>query len=225
MAYLDKLLGEGEGPVFRTHQHWVAFAGRNWPFIVLLLLTVVLAGAFQWFADPLFANFKVTDQQTQWIVRGAVALVLVVYPLFRFLLAFYRWRAEEYVITNYRVIQLSGIFEKNVIDSSLEKVNDVMMHQSLIGRWLNYGNVEILTASEVAINNFSRVAQPVQFKTAMLNAKQALERGTPSVIGGPAAATAASIPDLIARYASLRDQGAITEDEFQAKKQELLAQQ
>jgi membrane protein YdbS with pleckstrin-like domain len=144
------------------HQHWIAFLGRTWAFLALLLLMIIASGAFVFFGGDLT---KSLDQQTQLIVQVGLPFVLVIYPLFRFLLAFFRWRAEEYVITNYRVIQLSGIFEKNVIDSSLEKVNDVLMHQSLIGRWLNYGNVEILTASEVAINKFDRVSHPLQFSS------------------------------------------------------------
>lgn len=222
MAYLDKLLGEGERPVFATHQHWIAFVGRNLFFILLLIVAIAAAVAFNVFAIRELTGL--TNEQ-QWLARAVSIVVLLVYPLTRFLLHYSRWRAEQYVITNLRVIQLSGIFEKNVIDSSLEKVNDVMMHQSLFGRWLNYGDVEILTASELAVNKFLRVAQPLKFKTAMLNAKQELERGVPPASARSAAQPGLGVPDLIARYATLRDQGILTEEEFQKKKKELLAQQ
>jgi uncharacterized membrane protein YdbT with pleckstrin-like domain len=61
------------------------------------------------------------------------------------------WSHHQYIVTNWRVLQISGIFNKNVIDSSLEKVNDVKMTQSFFGRIFNYGNVEILTASELGV--------------------------------------------------------------------------
>ncbi len=214
MNYLDKLLGEGEKPVFTTHQHWVAFLTHNWTLMVLILVLLAAAVAFNLygFASPPLSTLPAEQQL---LVRLALCVALLVYPASRFLLNFFRWRAEQYVVTNLRVIQLAGIFEKNVLDSSLEKVNDVMMHQSLLGRWLNYGDLEILTASELAANRFDRVAWPLQFKTAMLNAKQELEHG--SGLGSD------SIRDAIAKYAALRDQGIISEEEFQQEKRQLLA--
>ncbi len=51
-------------------------------------------------------------------------------------------------------MQISGIFNKSVIDSSLEKVNDIKMDQSALGRMFGYGDIEILTASELGVNLF-----------------------------------------------------------------------
>jgi hypothetical protein len=35
------------------------------------------------------------------------------------------WTSRQYIVTDWRVIQISGVFSKEVTDSSLEKVNDV----------------------------------------------------------------------------------------------------
>ena len=115
-------------------------------------------------------------------------------------------------------MQISGIINKNVIDSSLEKVNDVKMEQSIFGRLFDYGDIQILTASELGVNLFRRIDDPIHFKTAMLNAKAALESVQAVVVdSGP------KIPALIAQLAELRRQNVITEEEFQAKKAALLA--
>jgi hypothetical protein len=116
------------------------------------------------------------------------------------------------------VIHVKGVFNKSVIDSSLEKVNDVKMEQSYLGRIFDYGDVEILTASELGVNKFGYIQQPVKFKTAMLNAKAKLEQGE---IGR--GLPAPDIPGLIAELDLLRQQGVLTEGEFQQKKAELLA--
>jgi uncharacterized membrane protein YdbT with pleckstrin-like domain len=87
------------------------------------------------------------------------------------------WTSRQYIVTDWRVIQISGVFSKEVTDSSLEKVNDVKLEQSFVGRLLDYGDLEILTASELGINRFSHVGQPIHLKTAMLNAKEKLEHG------------------------------------------------
>jgi predicted Zn-dependent peptidase len=83
----------------------------------------------------------------------------------------------------------------------------------------DYGDVEILTASEMGINLFQRIGDPVKFKTAMLNAKEKLGYEGTSVH----ASRADDIPAQIAELDKLRKQGIVTEAEFQAKKKELLA--
>jgi uncharacterized membrane protein YdbT with pleckstrin-like domain len=128
------------------------------------------------------------------------------------------WGNRKFVVTTRRVIQVSGVFSKNVTDSSLEKVNDVKMEQSFLGRLLDYGDIEILTASELGANLFRRIGRPIRFKTAMLNAKAKLE--TEQASGGRRQEL--DVPTLIAQLDGLRKQGVLTEEEFQKKKAELL---
>ncbi len=82
-----------------------------------------------------------------------------------------------------------------------------------------YGDIEILTASELGINLFRRIGEPVKFKTAMLNAKEELGYGEM----GARPQAEEDIPTLIARLDELRKKGIVTEAEFQKKKSELLA--
>jgi uncharacterized membrane protein YdbT with pleckstrin-like domain len=150
---------------------------------------------------------------------AAFGFLLVLVPLAIMTWDILTWSNRQYIVTNRRVIQISGIFNKNVVDSSLEKVNDVKMSQSFFGRLFDYGDVEILTASETGDNLFKRIGDPVKFKTAMLNAKEKLGyEGT-----GAHAQRAESIPAQIAGLDVLRKQGIVTEAEFQSKKKELLA--
>ena len=112
------------------------------------------------------------------------------------------------------------MFSKDVVDSSLEKVNDVKLSQSFWGRLFDYGDIEILTASEVGANVFRIIGESIKFKTAMLNAKERLgfdELGTQSV------QAVNDIPFMIASLDDLRKKGIISEVEFQQKKTELLS--
>ena len=129
------------------------------------------------------------------------------------------WDNRKYIVTSRRVIQLSGVFNKNVTDSSLEKVNDVKMEQTFLGRLLDFGDVEILTASEQGINLFKHIGKPIRFKTDMLNAKARLELEH----AGGARPAELDVPALIARLDDLRKHGVLGEEEFQKKKAELLA--
>jgi hypothetical protein len=114
-------------------------------------------------------------------------------------------------------MQISGIFNKSVIDSSLDKVNDIKMDQSALGRMFGYGDIEILTASELGVNLFKKIDNPVGFKSALINAKAYLEQGAPEPIESKP-----DVPAMISKLAELRTQGAITEEEFQQKKTDLL---
>jgi uncharacterized membrane protein YdbT with pleckstrin-like domain len=150
---------------------------------------------------------------------AAVGFVILLVPIAYMLRDILTWFQKQYIITNRRVIQVSGIFSKNVVDSSLEKVNDVKMSQSFFGRLFDYGDIEILTASEMGVNLFKRIGDPVQFKTAMLNAKEELGyEGT-----GIRSQEVEDIPAQIAELDELRKKGILTEEEFRSKKTELLA--
>ena len=101
-------------------------------------------------------------------------MILVLVPLIGMLKDITVWRNQAYLVTSRRVIQISGVLGKDVVNSSLEKVNDVKLSQSFFGRMFGYGDIEILTASELGVNLFHQIDHPVEFKTAMLNAKEKL---------------------------------------------------
>ena len=102
-------------------------------------------------------------------------LVLIV-PLLRIGWAFLSWRVNVFVLTNRRVVEVTGIFNKTVSDSSLEKLTDVVLRQPLLGRIFGYGSIEILTAASGAgVNDLRQIRRPMAFKQAMVDAKEALD--------------------------------------------------
>jgi uncharacterized membrane protein YdbT with pleckstrin-like domain len=154
-GYLESLLGQNERVLLIARQHWTILLRSIVLEIVIILILAggtTLAGVF---FPPLF-----------------LAYLLILIPLVLLILDILRWWNLQYVVSNRRVIQVSGVFNKATIDSSLEKVNDVKMEQSFFGRMLDYGDIEILTASELGVNRFSRISHPIAFKTAMINAKE-----------------------------------------------------
>ena len=158
-------------------------------------------------------------------VIGFIALVVTVVPLVETIRTFLDWWNERYIITNRRVMEVKGIINKNVRDSALEKVNDVDLTQSVVGRLLRYGTVQIITGSDIGVNNFRRISNPVRFKREMLNAKEGIHPSKPVTDREKALATEpadAEILNTIAELDELRQQGILTEKEFQAKKTELL---
>ena len=204
--YIDSLLGEREKIVHTARQHWFILARNILAEIIVIFLI---------FVGTIVASFTIqTKLPISLIVL--IGFVLILLPIITMTRDILVWSNRQFIVTNRRVIQISGVINKNVTDSSLEKVNDVKMEQSAFGRMFNYGDIEILTASELGANLFKRIEKPVKFKTAMINAKENLERGA-------TIAPREDIPALINQLDQLRQQGALTEEEFQQKKNDLLA--
>ena len=213
MGYVASLMGEDEQVLYITLHHWTAYAARVWALMLLLIVGVALAVVANLYG-PSWTGALGLGPSVAAAAPIVIGLLLVVYPLATMVVAHLRWRADQFIVTNYRVIRIRGILSKSVIDSSLEKVNDVMLTQSVLGRMFDFGDIEIMTSSEVGVNKLTRIARPIAFKRAMLDAKQDLE--------DPSRTTVVNLPSLLRQLADLRDQGVLTEDEYQAKKEQLL---
>lgn len=240
MGYLERMMQDKDEQVVQvTRQHWTVLVKDTliFAFIVVLILVIGISLAL------------ITGQA----IIGLIAVLLALIPAIILAVNYAQWYAKQYVLTTERVIEIEGIFSKSAKDSSLEKINDVIVEQSFLGRVLGYGNLQVLTGNELD-NKFERIAHPLEFKVTMGRQKRILDehhsRGTPiypaldhipdqapdlppnlpSQAQSPAAAGAYpdsgtgrdDIPAQISRLAQLRDQGILTEEEFQAKKADLL---
>jgi hypothetical protein len=159
-------------------------------------------------------------------LMGWIAIVITLAPLAEMVRISADWFNERYIITNRRVMEVRGTINKNVRDSALEKVNDVELNQSIVGRLLGYGTVQIITGSDIGVNNFRRISNPVRFKREMLNAKEQMQSSSSKERAVhqdlPDELEDDEIIDLLNELDELRKKGILTEEEFQAKKKELL---
>jgi uncharacterized membrane protein YdbT with pleckstrin-like domain len=213
MGYIDNLMGRNERMTFRTRQHWVQLVPIGLTDLVLMGVLIALGAV---------ASLSVVGG---W--GTAAGLVLALVPLAHSVRRFSWWWKEQYIVTNRRVVQIEGIIDKHVIDSSLEKVNDVVLRQSALGRLLDFGDIEILTGSEIGVNQLTRIHHPISFKTDMLNQKEsmgeidAFESRAKRVLASEAP-VAGDVPELIAELDELRKKNIISQAEFDKKKGDLL---
>jgi hypothetical protein len=247
--YADRLLSDGERVALRGRQHFLAtiIEGRvAWAIFVAALVLVVLDLQM----EPGLARDAF----------GWLGLGLLVIGLAWLTQIYLSWYAQDYVITNRRVMKVEGILKKRSADSSLEKINDAVLEQSVFGRILGYGDLDILTANEQSVDRYRMLSQAQKFKITMLDQKHKLDQETFQIPGpplrapAPAAATPSSaasaqpatampstptatptstpsasrtmssedITSSLGRLADLRDRGAITPEEYEAKKADLL---
>jgi uncharacterized membrane protein YdbT with pleckstrin-like domain len=213
--YLESLLGEREHVILGTRHHWFVLASSIVleAFLVLVIFVLTIVGSLLVYRQA----------PAWWWIVMLVGFILLLIPITTGTRDILNWSNHQFIITNRRVMQISGIFNKSVIDSALEKVNDIKMDQSALGRMFGYGDIEILTASELGVNLFKKIDNPVKFKSALINAKAYLEQPPEEPKEVKTEEATQDIPDLINRLADLRARGIITETEFQQKKADLLS--
>jgi hypothetical protein len=244
--YADKLLAQGERVALRGRQHFLAtlIEGRvAWAIFIASLVLLVLVT--QLTPD----TNDVLRQIFSWI-----ALALLVISLVWLAQIYLNWYMQDYLVTNRRVLKVEGVLSKRSADSSLEKINDAVLEQSVLGRMLDFGDLDILTANEQSVDRYRMLARPKAFKLAMLDEKHKLEQDVFQIPAPPLRAAPAAEPALasagvgggsasppveapapsprqmsseeitsaLGDLADLRDRGAISPEEYEAKKQDLL---
>jgi uncharacterized membrane protein YdbT with pleckstrin-like domain len=228
MAYIDELLGRGENILYEARQHVVLLISRIFMKLVLIGILIATAivsyEAFSYKTTPIIAGFTASQ------LIPALAIFISVLLLISIFTDFLAWNAEQYIITDRRLIQISGALNKTVLDSPLDKVNDIRLIQSIFGRVFRYGSIYVSTATEDSAYTMEHVVAPFDFKRAIQEAKQNYERGYgyldahthPQVADTPQN-TSPDVHRTIEELATLRDRGILSIDEFEAKKREILS--
>lgn len=222
MEQNDPQLMNGETIVFQTKKHWFAPVADSWKAVLLILGSLVLAwlqtsetGGLMGFVNRVLNLLEIVLMLggIGWIIYNIVA-----------------WSSAEYVLTNRRVLGQEGLLRKRQTDSLLTAISDVRMRVTGLGGMLKYGNIQLLTASgEAGVDNFTTVRDAVDFKKAILEQKIAAENAkgaAPATAAATATATGAAPTDAQAALSTLNNlhaSGAITDDEYNAKKAEILA--
>ncbi len=205
VPFSTKLLNEGEDVILDLHPHWVFFLKSGVALVAALALGIFLYVRYE-----------------EGLVLG-VAGVLVLIALCWAALTYIKWVTTNFVITTDRLIYRHGVLSKHGIEIPLERVNTVFFSQSILERMVGSGDLVIESAGEMGRQNFSNVRKPSAVQNEIHKQMEANEnRKFDRVKGGPDFAPSDSIPDQIARLDQLRQQGALTQEEFDTKKQQLL---
>lgn len=207
MPYPRKLLlNPGEEISFDLHPHW-------WYFVPVATLAVAIVAA------AVVVTVTLRDATQTYTLLG-VAVFAVIW-LIAFLVKLAEWRTTHFVLTTDRLIVRSGVLSKQSREIPLERINDLSYHQSLFERLVGAGDLVIESAGERGQDTFSRVPHPERVQQLVYAEIESNRQRTSSVHieqQGPP-----SITNQIAELAKLRDQGVVTDAEFQAKKTELLS--
>ena len=233
MNELEPNLLAGEQVVFETKKHWFA------PIRASLIAILIILGALvlRWLAPTGDGFFGSIGNLMDLIAIGLLlfAILWIVYNIAEFLSA-------HFGVTNMRVLRYEGLLRRRSSETLLPMLTDVRLDEPALGRMLGFGNLKILTASGAAgEDRFMTVAKAKELRTAIQEQKAASMTGgsaaaavaigtapqpvaaTPAASAAPAAAPAASeTAAALAALESLKTQGLITDEEYQAKRSEIL---
>jgi hypothetical protein len=256
-TYAESLLTPEERVIRRERQHPIALLLDSWLAIILWGVTLILIVA-QFVLPEQVMGRDVFGRGTLFGDLGlAATLITLLLGILVLAARWWWWRTQEFIVTNYRLVLAWGVINKSSSDSSLEKINDAVLNISVLGRLLDYGSLEVLTAAPIqGADMLDRLHHAKDFKKAMMTAKHELLTGATGVNDGdnyrragapvvdapavvlPAPETAPSplavgadpmkadtpeeITAVLTELAKLRDAGAISTEEYEAKKAELL---
>ena len=213
-------LQKGEKILLVTYSSWTSLV------VPALLTLVLIAGGV---AIVYYANSALG-----WILP----LVGIVYWLIRY----YTWRVNIWVVTNFRVIDETGLLSHYAKESPLDKINNVSYDQTLAGRLFNYGHVEIQTAAEAGATDYYNVNHPKRLKDTITAAQaeyknwqyssqaiqmaSALQAHTGNLAANAHASSAAANSPAIAaeleKLFELKMKGALSEEEYNRAKSRIL---
>ena len=196
MGYPRRLLSPGEEIIREFRPHW--------QFLITPILVTVLAVAV------VVVVILLTEGTTRTIVLAVVAGLWLILVVRRIL----EWLTTQYVITNERVIFRAGILARRGKEIPLEVINDVSFSQSFLERIVGSGDLLIESAGEMGQSRYTDIPHPEELQLLIY---QVRETRTIALSGTPGS-TAAELEAL----ARLRDQGVLTDEEFEAQKRRLL---
>lgn len=215
-------LQKGEKILLLTYSSWTSLIIPT--FFALL---IVVAGVF------LVYHFL-------WVWGWLVSLLSIGW----WLLKYYTWRVNIWVVTNFRVIDEAGFLNHYAKESPLDKINNVSYDQTLAGRLFNFGHVEIQTAAEAGATDYYNVNHPKRLKdtitaaqaeyknwqfgyqaaqmAAAINMRTDAPTGNRSAADAPVAPAAPAMAAELEKLFELKMKGALSEEEYNRAKARLL---
>ena len=138
----------GENLILKLHQHWIFVAKSLLIPIALLLLTVV--------ADILIGSGT--------HVRTPLTLAVVAIALLWLIVVWIRWQSITYTLTDQRIKLQSGILSRSEKIIPIDRIQDCTTRQSLVGRILGYGRVEVDAAGAQGAEVLLHLPSPGTFR-------------------------------------------------------------
>ena len=146
MSYVQRVLQSGEEVRYLAGLHWILYL----PGVVF----VVAAGVV------LFVARNAEHANYFWLIAAGGLGLVALYLLFH--AWFDRW-TTEIAVTNRRIIYKTGFIRRETNEMHMDKVESVRVDQSVLGRLLDYGDVNVI-GTGTGFEPLRRIAAPLDLR-------------------------------------------------------------
>ena len=144
-------------------KHWIVLVSGLWfPTVIGLAVLFVV-----------FLPIPLITQEARFLVTVIVLLIWGAWAAVVYL----QWASAELTVTDQRVIVEEGIFTRTSTVIPLDRVQDVTTKQSLVGRMLKYGLVEVDAAGVRGVERFDHCRSPELLRDQVFILSEQLRRG------------------------------------------------
>lgn len=194
-------LNEDEDLVIDQKPHWIMLMVPTFQLLLLVSLTIL---------GVIFLSFL-----PSWVVLFPLAVF--VFLAGRFGIRLGRYKASHLIVTSERLIYSSGFLGRRVREIPIAQISNLSYSQRLGERVLQFGSLRVDHSGENVRDVFNFVRRPERI--VRLVSSQISRRSL-----GPGQTRPHSPLDELSKLATLRRDGSITEDEYEAAKSRLLNQ-
>ena len=195
MKYAEKSLKENEKIIKKAKLNPII----RLPYLIITIISFIIT-----------FNIDVSEYQPSFIFFFILSVVMLVQTIRICIIL----DTTELCFTNSRVIGKVGWLNTITLDSPINKINDIMIIQSLMGKLLNYSTIKICTSSSNYY--FKYIENSEEFKNALtdfINKSKTKENVKTNDKYGE-----------MLKLKELLDKQIITKDEFEKEKAKLLNQ-
>jgi uncharacterized membrane protein YdbT with pleckstrin-like domain len=156
MSYVERVIRPGETLVHRAPLHWVIYA----PGLAFAAASLIVIG---------YAAVSHRDPSGGWqdVVHFAI-MALGGAGLFAAALnligAFIRRHSTEVAVTSKRVIYKTGIVRRVTSEISVDKIETVLVEQSILGRVFNFGTI-VIRGTGGGLEPVRNIDDPLTFRS------------------------------------------------------------
>jgi uncharacterized membrane protein YdbT with pleckstrin-like domain len=153
MSYVNSVLQPDERIRCISHLHWIIFI----PGALFVVLSAIVFSVG--LAQP--------EIRWLWYVLAALLCAFGLASLFQ---AWFRRVTTEIAATNRRIIYKKGFISLQSVEMQMDKVSTVDVTQSVMGRILGYGDIEIRSVGAVSdddsrgIEKLINIESPIEFR-------------------------------------------------------------
>ncbi len=179
--------------------------------------------------------FGIIEKYVDWLfwVRVLIAVGILAFFVVRPIVD---WWFTRYVLTTERLMTRSGLVAQRGIEIPLERITNVNFSQSMIERIVGAGDLVVESAGVTGQSPFTNIPHPDTFQALLYKTREARSialssnpHAAPPPVAQPPQAPQPTPPrddaaEAIRKLAGLRDEGLISEDEYERKRAEILEQ-